>query len=137
MEKENEVYLRLSCEPGVKMELNQYFRFRPKNFQFMPMYRRKKWDGYVYLFNLDSGKIYYGLKKEIERFANDREYKLIDQTNDPAKIISNEDYFKFLTSFPCEYKLRDYQNNAIRHSINERRCVLLSPTASGKSLIIY
>ena len=137
MEKENEVYLRLSCEPGVKMELNQYFRFRPKNFQFMPMYRRKKWDGYVYLFNLDSGKIYYGLKKEIERFANDREYKLIDQTNDPAKIISNEDYFKFLTSFPCEYKLRDYQNNGIRHSINKRRCVLLSPTASGKSLIIY
>ena len=64
MEKENEVYLRLSCEPGVKMELNQYFRFRPKNFQFMPMYRRKKWDGYVYLFNLDSGKIYYGLKIE-------------------------------------------------------------------------
>ena len=137
MEKENEVYLRLSCEPGVKMELNQYFRFRPKNYQFMPMFRRRKWDGYVYLFNLDNGKIYYGLKKEIERFTKDREYELIDQTNDSIKIISNDDYYKFLTSFPCEYKLRDYQNSAIRHSINERRCVLLSPTASGKSLIIY
>ena len=86
---------------------------------------------------MDSGKIYYGLKNRIQRFASDREYKLIDQTNDSIEHISNEDYFKFLTSFPCEYKLRDYQNNAIRHSINERRCVLLSPTASGKSLIIY
>ena len=137
MEKENEVYLRLSCEPGVKMELNHYFRFHPKDYQFMPMFRRRKWDGYVYLYNMDSGKIYYGLKNRIQRFASDREYKLIDQTNDSVEHISNEEYFKFLTSFPCEYKLRDYQNSAIRHSINERRCVLLSPTASGKSLIIY
>jgi len=137
MEKENEVYLRLSCEPGVKMELNHYFRFHPKDYQFMPMFRRRKWDGYVYLYNMDSGKIYYGLKNRIQRFANDREYKLIDQTNDSIEHISNEDYLKFLISFPCEYKLRDYQNTAIRHSINERRCVLLSPTASGKSLIIY
>ena len=137
MEKENEVYLRLSCEPGVKMELNHYFRFHPKDYQFMPMFRRKKWDGYVYLYNINNGKIYYGLKNRIQRFASDREYELIDQTNDSIEHISIEDYFKFLTSFPCEYKLRDYQNNAIRHSINERRCVLLSPTASGKSLIIY
>ncbi len=137
MEKENEVYLRLSSEPGVKMELNQYFRFRPKNYQFMPMFRRRKWDGYVYLYNNDNGRIYYGLKREVQRFASDREYELIDKTNDPIEKISNEDYYKFLTSFSCEYKLRDYQNNAIRHSINEKRCVLLSPTASGKSLIIY
>ena len=129
--------LRLSCEPGVKMELNHYFRFHPKDYQFMPMFRRKKWDGYVYLYNMDNGKIYYGLKNRIQRFASDREYELIDQTNDSIEPISNEDYLKFLTSFPCEYRLRDYQNNAIRHSINKRRCVLLSPTASGKSLIIY
>ena len=137
MEKENEVYLRLSCEPGVRMELNQYFRFRPKNYQFMPMFRRKKWDGYVYLFNNDNGRIYYGLKNEVQRFASDREYELIDQTNDPIEKISNDDYFEFLTSFPCKYKLRDYQNFAVRHSIDNKRCVLLSPTASGKSLIIY
>ena len=137
MEKENEVYLRLSCEPGVKMELNHYFRFHPKDYQFMPMFRRKKWDGYVYLYNINNGKIYYGLKNRIQRFASDREYELIDQTNDLVENISNEDYLKFLTSFPCEYRLRDYQNSAIRHSIDKRRCVLLSPTASGKSLIIY
>ena len=101
------------------------------------MFRRKKWDGYVYLYNINNGKIYYGLKNRIQRFANDREYELIDQTNDSIEPISNEDYLKFLTSFPCEYRLRDYQNSAIRHSIDKRRCVLLSPTASGKSLIIY
>jgi len=137
MEKDTEVFVRLICEPHVKMELNHYFRFRPNGYQFMPMFRRKKWDGYVYLFNMDSNKIYYGLISEITRFAKDREYKLIDNTGDILEPISNEEYFKFLTSFPCEYKLRDYQSLAVRHSIDKKRCVLLSPTASGKSLIIY
>ncbi len=137
MEKDSEVYVRLICEPGVKMELNHYFRFRPNGYQFMPMYRRKKWDGYVYLFNMDSHRIYAGLKPEIARFANDREYKIIDNTGDFFEEISNENYFNFLTSFPCDYKLRDYQSFAVRHSIDKKRCLLLSPTASGKSLIIY
>ncbi len=137
MEKDTEVFVRLICEPHVKMELNHYFRFRPNGYQFMPMYRRKKWDGYVYLFNMDSHRIYAGLKPEISRFAVDREYELIDNTEEVIESISNEDYLKFLTSFPCEYKLRDYQSLALRHSIDKKRCVLLSPTASGKSLIIY
>jgi len=137
MEKDTEVFVRLICEPHVKMELNHYFRFRPNGYQFMPMYRRKKWDGYVYLFNMDSHRIYAGLKPEISRFAVDREYELIDNTEEIIESISNEDYLKFLTSFPCEYKLRDYQSLALRHSIDKKRCVLLSPTASGKSLIIY
>ena len=137
MEKDTEVFVRLICEPHVKMELNHYFRFRPNGYQFMPMYRRKKWDGYVYLFNMDSHRIYAGLKPEISRFADDREYELIDNTEEIIESISNEDYFKFLTSFPCDYQLRDYQSLAVRHSIDKKRCVLLSPTASGKSLIIY
>ena len=41
---------------------------------------------------MDSGRIYYGLKNRIQRFANDREYELIDQTNDSIEHISNEDY---------------------------------------------
>ena len=106
------VYIQISCEPSLKMELNHYFRFRPNNYQFMPMFRSKKSDGYVYLFNYDNGKIYSGLKQEVYRFANDREYRVKDNTVSENPNITNEDYFQFLTSFPCEYKLRDYQNNA-------------------------
>ena len=87
MEKDTEVFVRLNCEPHVKMELNHYFRFRPNGYQFMPMYRRKKWDGYVYLFNMDNHRIYAGLKPEINRFAVDREYKLIDNTGDNLRLF--------------------------------------------------
>jgi len=74
---------------------------------------------------MDNGKIYYGLKNRIQRFASDREYELIDQTNDSIEHISNEDYLKFLTSFPCEYKLRDYQNKSISYHINFSRFVTI------------
>ena len=97
MERDTEVFVRLICEPHVKMELNHYFRFRPNGYQFMPMYRRKKWDGYVYLFNMDSNRIYAGLKSEISRFSDDREYELIDNIGEIYEPISNDDYFKFLT----------------------------------------
>ncbi|MDP7366212.1 MAG: DEAD/DEAH box helicase family protein [Candidatus Pacebacteria bacterium] len=137
LDSSDEVYIQISCEPSARMELNHYFRFRPKNYQFMPMFRAKKWDGYVYLFNYDSGKIYSGLKQEIKRFAKDREYQIKDNTTDPYEPLTNQEYLNFLTSFPCEYKLRDYQSVAIRHAIDNKRCLLLSPTASGKSLIIY
>ena len=86
---------------------------------------------------MDNHRIYAGLKPEIGRFAKDREYKIIDNTGESFEEISNDDYFKFLTSFPCDYKLRDYQSFAVRHSLDKKRCLLLSPTASGKSLIIY
>ena len=34
-------------------------------------------------------------------------------------------------------KIRDYQLDAVQHSIRHGRCILVSPTASGKSFIIY
>ena len=34
-------------------------------------------------------------------------------------------------------KIRDYQLEAVQHAISKNRCLLVSPTASGKSLIIY
>ena len=98
VEKENEVYLRLICEPSVRMELNHYFRFRPKDYQFMPMFRRKKWDGFVYLFNMDNGRMYYGLKPEVQRFAYDREYIIIDQTN--IEKMSNPYLYANLLIYP-------------------------------------
>ena len=36
---------------------------------------------------------------------------------------------------PIEH--RDYQVHAFKHALRKQRCLLLSPTASGKSLIIY
>ena len=34
-------------------------------------------------------------------------------------------------------KVRDYQIQAVHHALSRNRCLLVSPTASGKSLIIY
>ena len=129
------VFIQISCEPSLKMELNHYFRFRPNNYQFMPMFRAKKWDGYVYLFNYDNGKIYSGLKQEVYRFANDREYGIKDNTVSENPNITNEDYFQFLTSFPCEYK--QGLSEQCSTICNRPRDVFYFHQRLLKSLIIY
>ena len=91
LDSSDEVYIQISCEPSARMELNHYFRFRPKNYQFMPMFRAKKWDGYVYLFNYDSGKIYSGLKQEIKRFANKILYDPISRVGrEPLRKLASD-----------------------------------------------
>lgn len=137
LEQESEVYLRITGEPGVLMELNQYFRFRPNNYQFMPMYRARKWDGYVYLYNMNNNKMLGGLKREVLKFAKDRNYTVVDVDDISNQKISLEEFTEFIQSIPNHIKPRDYQLLAIKKALDNRRTLLLSPTASGKSLIIY
>lgn len=137
IEKENEVYIRLLGEPSVLMELNYYFRFRPHNYQFMPLYRAKKWDGYVYLYNMNNNRIYAGLKSHVKQFAEDRSYEVIDNSHEKSKKLIMKEFEIFLNAIPCDLKPRDYQLMAIKHAIDNKRALLVSPTGSGKSLIIY
>lgn len=137
IEKVDEAYIKLLGEPSLQMELNHYFRFRPSNYQFMPMYRAKKWDGYVYLYNMNNNKMYAGLKSHVIQFAKDREYTVIDNTGDQTEKLSRKEFEEFFRSVPCDLTPRDYQLMAIKHALDTRRALLVSPTGSGKSLIIY
>ena len=44
---------------------------------------------------------------------------------------------KFIEALKLPFKIRDYQFDAVCHGIQHRNAILLSPTGSGKSLIIY
>ena len=51
-------------------------------------------------------------------------------------MISKIDEFIKALKIP-NIEVRDYQKEAFVHAVKKNRCLLLSPTASGKSLIIY
>ena len=52
--------------------------------------------------------------------------------------MSAEDTNRFLKALKItKIQIRDYQAEAFVHSIKKGRCLLLSLTASGKSLIVY
>lgn len=134
--KKDEVFLKIDCERGTARELSQYFEFEVPGAKFMPSVRNKYWDGKVRLFNVNTMQIYVGLIQHIQRFAEEREYELtvhdgiLDTEDVPVNKL--EEFLK-----EKEFTPRDYQTRAVAHAIRNNRALILSPTASGKSFIIY
>lgn len=138
IDKKNEVHMLVQSEPGVEQELSEYFTFFVPGYRFMPAFKSKMWDGKIRLYNLRSKELYNGLIDHVIKFARDREYK-IEYKSFPRILNKYDkgDYERFVNSLVLNITPRDYQIDAFLHAINHERCLLLSPTASGKSFIIY
>ena len=137
VEKYDEVYVKVFCEPGIGYELQEYFTFEVPGARFMPQVRNKFWDGKIRLFNPATCLIYAGLVPYIREFAKLFEYTVSvdeDLSEDPFSIKEAKEFAAEKTT---NYTPRDYQLKAFAHAMRNRRALLLSPTASGKSLIIY
>lgn len=135
--KVNETYIRIKCDPGIAYELSEYFTFEVPGAKFMPAVRNKVWDGKIRLFNALTGYLYAGLLAYVEEFCQKREYQVELKSDFSADEFSLVEAKKFLSSIDLTLEPRDYQVDAFVHAIRFRRGLLLSPTASGKSLIIY
>lgn len=138
VEKVDEVYVRVVAEPGIKMEMSAYFEFFVPGYKFMPAYKNKMWDGKIRLLNTMTGMIYAGLVGYIAKFCKTRNYELIlshDLT--PLETFNDDAGYDLAKQFNAAFEPRDYQNNAVVEALNNERKLLLSPTASGKSFIIY
>jgi superfamily II DNA or RNA helicase len=141
--KKNEVYLEIDTSPSIAQELNDHFSFEVPGAKFHPLYRSRMWDGKVKLFSMFTKELYVGLKDYVEKFAKERDY-LVDTTEyvKTADECTMESVAKFCKELNISSKgesieIRDYQIEAVYQAIHDGRRLLLSPTGSGKSLIIY
>lgn len=133
----NDVYVKVECEPGIALELSDYFTFKVPGYKFMPAYRNRFWSGDIKLFNSATRLIYAGLIDHVQKFAQERDYEIELNpvfSDFEFSLVEAEDYVKKLN---LPLSPRDYQLSAFVHGVRKRRSLLLSPTASGKSLIIY
>lgn len=138
VKKHNEVYISVDTSSSIHRELSDYFKFKVPGYQFMPAYKMRVWDGFVRLYNLMNGHIYLGLLPYIKQFCKERDYQIeIDEVLLDKESFSDSDCLKFLKKLELPFDARDYQIKAIKHAIQNNRSLLLSPTGSGKSLIIY
>lgn len=135
----NEVYIRLDCEAGIAFELSEYFTFKVPGFQFSPKYKSGYWDGNIKLFNLGNRTLYAGLFHKVKQFCKDRNYEFTYESCFADEEVAFNAVERFLTSLrlPESRWPRDYQIKSFVKCLRKRRSLLLSPTASGKSLIIY
>lgn len=143
IKKINEVYVKLNCSNSIAEDISNYFTFFAPNYQFSPMYKKRVWDGKIRLFNKKNFHFYIGLLDYLSSFCKERDIKLVVDdalVHDNGFRISDAEEFADslnLHSYGKQIKAYDDQIRAVTHAIRNERSVLLSPTASGKSLIIY
>ena len=142
--KKNEVYLVLDdLDPSTKQELTEFFTFEVPGAKFMPQFKNRMWDGKIRLFSPATGQIYVGLLSYIKNYCsrNGIQY-ILENGVENEKTVGREVVSGFVKSLKPKSKgkslrVRDYQIDAVQHAVSRHRALLLSPTASGKSLIIY
>ena len=138
--KVDEVFMKVNCDDGLARDLYDFFSFTVPNAKFMPSYKNRYWDGKVRLFSLKTKKIYIGLLPYVDEFCRERGYDfggiqdVIGEKNTERLGIETE---AWLHDLKLPFEPRDYQIDAFNTAIQYGRQLLLSPTASGKSLIIY
>jgi superfamily II DNA or RNA helicase len=138
IDKLDEVYLKIEADADIRRELGEYFTFEVPGFKFMPQFRNRVWDGKIRLFSYATGKIYTGLYNYILNWCNENNVQVVDGTKIKDTNIDDKKIDQFIKALNIpNINVRDYQKEAFVHAVKKNRCLLLSPTASGKSLIIY
>ncbi len=137
--KFNDVHIKLHCDSSTAYELNEYFTFSVPGARFSPAYKNKMWDGKIRLFHLMRQTIYTGLLENVKTFAKDRGYQISydDLSDFGENVFPLAAAKEHVQSAEIPLTPRDYQYDAFIHAVRKKRAILLSPTASGKSLIIY
>ena len=130
------ITINFSYLEGISASLSNLFykalRFRPKNW-FHARQRRRGWDGWVCFFDADTGRFPTGLVPEIEKALHTlkQPYQIIDERIQldlsPVRVTPD--------ILGSDITLHDYQVDIANAAIEQKRGIIKSPTASGKTLI--
>lgn len=148
VEKISEVYLRVYGDPGCEQELEMFFTYEVPGARFTPKFKARLWDGKIRLYSIIRKTLYVGLFHYLVEFCKRNNYELnFHATDDYPKvyepnhyeIADTQTYIDSLNMYARGEPIpaRDYQVEAVNYALNANRTVLLSPTASGKSFMIY
>ena len=142
--KLNDTFLQISCEKHIAYELNEYFSFKIPNAQFHPKVKARMWDGKIRLFNIQTGQLYFGLLPYLKEWIKKHSYQVQTDIIDAKPLTgldieSIKEFFDSLNLYCKNVKItpRDYQIASFMECVKNDRVLLLSPTSSGKSLVIY
>lgn len=138
--KVNETYIRIaSDEQCILKELGEYFSFYAEGYNYSPKFRAKIWDGKIRLVNLKTMTTLVGLVPAIAKFCAERNYQLIDQTEQYNKFVPDDlsNFDQWVQSLKLPFEPRDYQLQTAKYGLQVGRSLMLSSTGSGKSMMIY
>ena len=141
--KKNELEVVLECEQHILYELQEAFSFDVEGASFSPAYRKKYWDGKIRLLNLNKCTLPAGLTYQLCRWC-DRHGYTWDFKDNPYYGLPYEmderifqDGVQYFMEKISSVKPRKYQVDTVFNALKEYRKTIVSPTGSGKSLMIY
>ena len=145
IEKINEAFLKVMSDIAIETDIKDHFTYKMPGYRFSPKYKSGLWNGDISLYNMQSKRLPIGLYPRLIKFIEDSdlEYKIRDNEDysfDESVVTKEEieEYIESLDiSLPNNSKARDYQVDAVYNAISQKNLTLLSPTSSGKSLILY
>ena len=136
-------FLQLTeCSPHVVAEMSQHFTFEVPGAKFMPAVKKRLWDGKIRMLDRNTGQINAGLYWAIKKFAMERGYGVKVEESEygypyDRNKVNHIETMQWFETLNMPYAPRDYQYDAFTHGVENKRSILLSPTGSGKSFIIY
>ena len=137
LKKVDEVFMQVQCDKGLARDLYDFFSYTVPNAKFMPSVKNRYWDGKVRLFSIKTNKIYIGLLPYVDEFCRERGYDIVGINDIIGEKHREKCSQSWLADLNLPFEPRDYQIDAFNTATQYGRQLLLSPTASGKSLIIY
>lgn len=141
--KHDNVYGVIECDDfDFVIELREYFSYFAAGYQFAPSYKNRMWDGKIRLLNAADGRIYLGLWEEVKAFCQRRNRVCHVDPRINTKPLPKERFSSFVDRLNVHtggesITPYDYQQDAAHYALEYQKALLLSPTSSGKSLILY
>lgn len=131
----DDINLYVECDQDVASGLAEHFSFRIPNYYFHPKVQAGIWDGVIRLFNAYSKTILSGLETQLLKYCEDNNYNVSFANKKIHNVIF--DCEQFIENLNLPYAPRYYQKTGLISAIENNRRTFLSPTNSGKSLIMY
>jgi superfamily II DNA or RNA helicase len=133
-----------SDDEGFLWDIQEKFSFYVPNYRFQPKYQAGIWDGKIRLYSPYRKKLYTGLLYKLNHYCknNNIDIKIDPLVNQYNKDIDEQSFKEYVDNLNLHASGKpitpyDYQYIGAFHALKYSRATLLSPTASGKSLIVY
>ena len=140
--KLNHANLHVQCDNGTAEEIKEFFSFFVPGYRYMPAFKRRVWDGKIRLYDTNTGELPAGLFYHLNKFATSRGYIIDSEKTNYGMPHENahvdvQQLANYIDSLSLPFRIRPYQLSGIQEGLKRKRAILISPTGSGKSLIIY
>ncbi len=149
----NGSFIQIHCDESQSQEFSDYFTFDLPEAKYMSNFKRGgrsrgSWDGKIRLFNKRNSQLPLGLFSKFQNLCRERGYSTYISSSRRSEHLLKREWSEIETrdfiarlqptrSDGDKLTMREDQINAVTKAIRYRRSLILSPTASGKSLISY